>query len=68
MAEKKTSKKASTPKVKKEKTEETIFLINETYKVEALKGNKHLIEGKVYEVSGEIAKILIDRGLAKLVQ
>lgn len=45
----------------------TDFDVNKTYSVEGLSGAKHLIKGQVYEVSGEIAKELIKKGVAKLV-
>lgn len=43
------------------------FDVNKTYSVEGLSGAKHLIKGKIYEVSGEIAKELIKKGVAKIV-
>lgn len=45
----------------------TVFDVNKTYKVEAVPGAKHLIEGRVYEVTGELAKELIQKGVVKLV-
>jgi hypothetical protein len=57
-------------RVSKPKTEEVVqkieFMPNQLYKMEALKGAKHLIEGQVYEVKGEIAKELYKKGYAKL--
>ncbi len=58
MAEKKTRK----PKVEPVKVE---FNHAEKYVIIALK-SPHLIEGKEYKVTGEIAEILIEKGIAKL--
>jgi hypothetical protein len=58
MAEKKTRK----PKVEPVKVE---FIHAAKYVIVALK-SPHLIEGQEYEVTGEIAEILIEKGLAKL--
>lgn len=69
--------KAKKPRAKKAEKSESVaienkmitpdvFDVNKTYKVEAEKGAKHLIEGRVYEVSGEIARELIKKGVAKL--
>lgn len=65
MTTEKKPKRVSKPKV--EKTIETIeFSPKKLYKMEALKGAKHLIEGRVYEVYGNIAEELHKKGFAKV--
>lgn len=59
--------KKKTQKVKEEiKVEVKIDLDhNKTYTIVAL-SSPHLIDGKEYKVTGEIAEILIEKGIAKL--
>ncbi len=65
MTTEKKPKRASKPKT--EEVVKTIeFMPNQLYKMEALKGAKHLIEGQVYEVNGKIAEELFKKGYAKL--
>jgi hypothetical protein len=45
----------------------TVFDVHKIYKVEAVPGAKHLIEGRIYEVTGELARELIKKGVAKLI-
>jgi hypothetical protein len=61
-----TTTKTTTRKPKAEKTEAPTFELNKVYQMIALKGAKHLVEGKVYELTGEIAKELYKKGYAKL--
>jgi hypothetical protein len=70
MTEKKTKKKptaAEKTAPKKEELSLPEFDVRKTYKIEATGGNIHLKEGQIYEVTGELAKILVSRGTAKLV-
>lgn len=71
MTEKKTNKKPTAPKKKPVTKEETAplptFDVRKTYKIQATEGNKHLKSGQTYEVTGELAAILVKRGTAKLV-
>jgi hypothetical protein len=67
MAEKKTTRKV-TPKAEViEPKAEIKFILHKTYKVEALEGAKHLIAGRIYEVSGVIAQELVKKGFVKAV-
>lgn len=71
MAETKGTKKTGTTKKPAKKQEETVeiqFDLSKTYTIVANGNNRHLIEGKEYEVSGELASILVNRGSAKLVK
>lgn len=71
MTEKKTNKKPTTPKKAVKKEVEVVelpkFDVRKTYKIQATEGNKHLKNGQIYEVTGELAEVLVKRGTAKLV-
>jgi len=40
--------------------------LNKVYSIEVLKNGKHLRKGDTYEVSGDVANVLINKGLAKV--
>jgi hypothetical protein len=65
--EKKTTRKPKQTETVSEPKAEITFVTHKVYKMEALPGAKYLIEGKVYEVSGDIARELHKKGYAKLV-
>tara|TARA_R110000772_G_scaffold51709_11_gene118622 strand:+ start:424 stop:645 length:222 start_codon:yes stop_codon:yes gene_type:complete len=72
MAKKQSEKKAAAnPKVKAEvKAEvkkEVKLISNQIYSFKANKKAKHLLDGKVYEISGEIAQALIAKGWGELI-
>lgn len=71
MTEKKTSKKPTTPKKAVKKEVQVVdlpkFDVRKTYAIQAIEGNKHLKNGQIYKVTGELAEILVKRGTAKLV-
>jgi len=47
--------------------EESVNLISgEVYEIEIVKSSQHLTIGRKHKVSGNIAEILINKGLAKL--
>ncbi len=65
-----TEKPTKTTKAKKTTAavEEVMeFNVNKLYKLEAQEGARYLKAGKIYEVTGEIAKELVKKGFAKLV-
>lgn len=70
MAKKATEKKeATTAKATKKPTAKKVEKVeldkSKMYSIEALAG-KHLIKGKTYQVSGDVAEILVNSGQAKL--
>jgi hypothetical protein len=70
MAKKATTKKESneakaTKKPAPKKIEKVELEKYKMYSIEALSG-KHLIKGKTYQVSGDVAEILVNSGQAKL--
>jgi hypothetical protein len=65
-----TEKPTKTTRAKKptvEAIEVVEFNVNKLYKLEAQTGARYLKAGKIYEVTGEIAKELVKKGFAKLV-
>jgi hypothetical protein len=70
MAKKATTKKESNePKATKKPTAKKVEKVSlersKIYEIEALDG-KHLIKGKSYKVSGDVAEVLVNSGQAKL--
>lgn len=68
MAKKATEKKEATKATKKpttKKVEKVELDHSKMYSIEALSG-KHLIKGNEYQVSGDVAEILVNSGQAKL--
>ena len=53
------TKKAKATKV------ESNYSIGEIVEIEAVKDSKHLKKGDTHKVSGDVANILINKGLAK---
>jgi hypothetical protein len=77
MAKKQSEKKAAAnPKVKAEvkaeakaKVKKEVKLIsNQIYSFKANKKAKHLLDGKIYAISGEIAQGLIAKGWGEIVK
>ncbi len=73
MAKKQSEKKAAAnPKVKAEakaKVKKEVKLIqNQVYSFKANKKAKHLLDGKIYAISGEIAQGLISKGWGEIVK
>jgi competence protein ComGC len=60
-----TKKEATTKKPTTKKVEKVTLDHSKTYSIEALSG-KHLIKGNEYQVSGDVAEILVNSGQAKL--
>lgn len=73
MAKKQTTKKAASnsKEVKteaKKKVQKVVNLKpNQVYSFKANKKAKHLLDGKVYDISGEIANGLIEKGWGEIV-
>lgn len=67
MAKKETTKKAPAKKApaKKATSKKLTFERSKKYKVEAV-ASPYLVKGKEYEVTGEIAELLVNSGQAKL--
>lgn len=65
--EKKTTRKPKQTEPKTEVKAKVTFVTNGVYKMKALPGAKYLIEGRVYEVSGDIARELYKKGYAEIV-
>ena len=66
-AEKKTTRKPKQTEPKAEVKAEVTFVTSGVYNMKALPGAKYLIEGRVYEVSGDIARELYKKGYAEIV-
>jgi hypothetical protein len=65
-------KAAANPKVKAavkaEAKKEVNLIINQIYSFKANAKAQHLLDGKIYEVSGEIAHVLISKGWGEIVK
>lgn len=65
--ERKTTRKPKTTEPKAELKAEVTFVSHSLYKMKALPNAKHLVAGKVYEVSGILARELYKKGFAEIV-
>lgn len=52
-------------KTKESKAKKVNYSAKELVKIIALKKSKHLKEGQEYEVSGDLANVIINKGFAK---